>query len=316
MAGHLSHLQVADWIAIAAALVALIGILIATLVAYHIATRQGVFRKPSLITTFGPEDSPPPTIILLNLTNLPQPKNVAGLYYLILNNGKGPLSNISIQFNLTPKGLEEAVRELGALYGDDKDFKMYSIGESDVLEFKYASLAPKQGEVIFLPFLVHGPALPSYGQQLGSISVYITYDQGDRVAQQVTLAAVTEADFEDLSARHDPHLLQRLDQVTIPSTKRSLPTHVEGWKIMKSAFFASPFFIASWVVLNISFKSVSQGLAVDAVLVDKLNQGMFPGTAHFGFNLRGRLVFLMKFFGSILVMSGAYAVLRYWGWIS
>ena len=90
------------------------------------------------------------------------------------------------------------------------------------------------------------------------------------------------------------------------------PLEVGGWKQALSAFFNAPFLTTSRVALDVSLKPVNTNLAVDRVVVDKLEPGCYPATLHFGFNLRGRLRFLMDFFLVLLAFAALYALARFW----
>jgi len=303
------HFQTADWIAVVGVLATLIGILATALVAYHVAVRQGVFRKPILLASFGPMEDVPPAFVLLNLTNLPRPNNIIALHYALVNNGTAPITNVTVQFNVTPKGPEQLPWKY------DRDVEISSIGDRDVVIFRYASLAPDQGEVLSVPFFIRGNALPAYGLQLGRVDVYITYDQGSRIEQHVEIAAIVEPDFPKVFANQQDQIAARLTQLTDRLAQPNAPVRVLGWKATLSAFFNAPFLTTSWIALDITLKPINDSVALDRVAADKLEPGMYPATMHFGFNLRGRLRFLFEFLLFLLAPLVLYLLARTFGYI-
>ena len=132
-------------------------------------------------------------------------------------------------------------------------------------------------------------------------------------AQHVKIVATTEPDFAKVFASERSPA--RLDELTERLAHPDSPFRVGGWKQALSAFFNAPFLTTSWVALDVSLKPVNTNLAVDRVVVDKLEPGCYPATLHFGFNLRGRLRFLMDFFLVLLAFAALYALARYLGYI-
>jgi hypothetical protein len=238
---------------------------------------------------------------------MPRNENAVALSYALKNVGAAPLTNVRALFNVTPKGLADFERRVGQIY---PDVPIQPIGDRDLLSFEYPSLAPEQAEGFFLPFLVSGPTLPSYGRELGHISVHITYDQGSKIEQNINVVATTEANFGTLYSSEDPQFRARIDGVTFGLADKG-PYKMRMWQAFLSAFSNVPFHNTAWIAIDVNLRPVSANEALDVIFLDHLEPSHYSGTLRYVFNLRGRLVFLLKLFLLVLVIGGLYVWLRF-----
>jgi hypothetical protein len=228
----------------------------------------------------------------------------------LLNEGPGPLTNITVHFTVTPKGLEE----LSSAWKTDAETTV--LGNRDVLIFKYPSLAPQEAPITVVPFIVRSGTVPDYGHELGEVSVDITYDQGAWIQQHVKIVAINEPNLS--AAIGEKELTPRLKQLTHRLALPTAPFTLGGRKAALSAFLNFPFLTISWIARDIALKPTTTNIAVDQSVLNREEPQIFSYELGLGFNRRGRIQFLILVFSVAAAALFVYAFLtrlaRYLGY--
>jgi hypothetical protein len=260
----LPDLNTSDTIAALAVLVAVISMIVTVFASYVIARAQGTFRKQKLLASFDTsKDYSDPWLIILNTPRLSDGANVTLIYFIIKNLGSGPLTNVSIQFNLYPS------RWPATLAKPFEDGRFYSLDERDVIELKFSAMAPDEGTVIGVPYVVEGPRRPGQEGRLGNVSAYITYDQGRRIIKSVTLAGMVEQDFERRFDNSDSKLLDAIRRVKAPIVYPQGGVRLQLGRALFCAVFNRPFEIRPWLAYNAEFVPIEGGVHIERRLLQR-----------------------------------------------
>lgn len=310
MESFLSHLSTSDIIAIVTASIALLGIVIGSVIPYYLAHRQGIFRKSKLLAQFGNEESPDPSILMLEIPAVPCRENVALIPFVVKNIGAAPLTNVSLQFNIMPaKNLAAVQHRIGQAF---PDVEIATIGNRDILEFRFPSMAPGEGTAVMLPFLIDGPALPLDGEKFSEISVFFTHDQGRRqVEKRVDIVAVTDPRAMEKLAANDEATRRRFHDIVHRLSFRGTHTKVPLNAAIASMLLNIPFMEKHWVLSQVRLKRVAPELAMDALLVDHSEPPpIYIAWTGFGFSEKVRRTLIWRVFVPVFVVACSFIAVR------
>jgi hypothetical protein len=283
------------WLAFLGIVVMIIGVIVATAVAYHVAIAQGLFRKGKLFASFAPVGSPDPWFIIYNLPRDKNDNNLVFILFFLQNVGVTTIKNIWLQFNLYPrKNLPKIETRFGKLFEDklfpDQKAKLSSIADRDVLEFVIPTLSPQQGIIIPIPYLIEG--VTGIGK-IGSADFHITREGGPKLEKHVDIALALISEVEKGWTGGDNAKRAEIERFWELISKEGEGYRIRSLTAALSALFKLPFAEEYWMLYDVTLKRQSKDFSMDASIFNKTEPRILDGRQKLYVKKKTYILFLL-----------------------
>jgi hypothetical protein len=290
-------LSTSDAIALLGVGIGLLSTIVLIGVSYHIARAQGWLRHHKLLATFGVHDYKDPSFVIFNINNLPGRLNVAPIWFFILNQGKFALSNVSVQFNIYPRN------DLSSLGEPIPGAHMYAIGGHDIFEYRLGSLAPEEGTMIGVPYLLDPSRLTQTPHRLGYISAYVTHDNGRRIVKRIEVGGMFEENF--IQRFNDKNITLRgaVSNLIESFIRREGDHKIRAAKAFICAIFNLPFARRMWIAYDAKFVSENERLGLERTIAFGMEPELADGETELYVTGSTRIKLVVQFFALCIITA-------------